>query len=29
MDIMRLSKEEADAYVLNILKENIDCTDKL
>ena len=29
MDTMRLSKEEADAYVLNILKENIDCTDKL
>lgn len=29
MDIMRLSREEADAYVLNILKENIDCTDKL
>ena len=29
MDTMKLSKEEADAYVLNILKENIDCTDKL
>ena len=29
MDTMRLSKEEADAYVLNILKENVDCTDKL
>lgn len=29
MDIIRLSKEEADAYVLNILKENFDCTDNL
>ena len=29
MDTMKLSKEEADAYVLNILKENIDCTDSL
>ena len=29
MDIMRLSREEADAYVLNILKENIDCTASL
>ena len=29
MDTMKLSKEEADAYVLNILKENVDCTDKL
>ncbi len=29
MDIMRLSKEQADAYVLGVLKENIDCSDHL
>ncbi len=29
METMRLTKEEADTYVLNILKANIDCSDKL
>lgn len=29
MDIMRLSKEQADSYVLGILKNNIDCTDNI
>ena len=29
MDTIKLNKEEADAYVLSILKENIDCTDEL
>ena len=29
MDTIKLSKEEADKYVLNILKDNIDCTDHI
>ena len=29
METMKLSKNEADAYVLNILKANIDCSDAL
>ena len=29
MDTMRLSKEQADSYVIELLKRQIDCTDAL